>query len=206
MCWNPQISLSTFIFGCAAIVIGYINGVNDLWWSVFWLSFVSMQLLEYFMWTHLDNPRVNRALSICGLALILAQPLFAGLLISDRHAWMWYTALYIPWVVVYLATSAPFVFKTVRAKNKHLGWLWMRPGHWILAIMWLAFVCTAVWLSAATKAMKLAIIAATGLMAVSWWFYKFQEHSWGSVFCSFANVLFVFVLVKSFGRQYCTLR
>lgn len=204
MCWNPQISLSTFIFGCAVIAIGYINGVNDIWWSFMGLSFVTMQLVEYFIWIYLHDAKVNRVLSMIGLTIILIQPIVAGLLITSREKRLLYMALYAVFVIAYMISSAPFLFKTVRAKNGHLGWLWLRPGHWIFAVIWLVFVCSAFWLSAASVVMKWVIILATcSLMAVSWWFYKYQEHSWGSVFCSFANLVFVFILAKSFWRHYC---
>jgi hypothetical protein len=204
MCWNPDVSLSTFVFATAAIVIGYITRQHDLKWSVFYLSFALMQLLEFFLWKNLTKPMVNKVFSLLGLLLIMLQPVAAGLLIADNKYKPIYYALYALWLVIYFMTSLPITLKTQKAPNGHLSWLWLKPSHGILIVIWLLFIIAAVWLSSiSTLAKAILTLTLAAFTYVSWWYYHNQQSTWGSVYCSFINLVFIVVIAKSFWSQYC---
>ncbi len=214
MCWNPTISLNTFIFALSAIVIGQIAKTHTLDWSLFYMSIASMQLLEYFMWTYasvhnngVDATDLNSALSVVGLLIIFLQPVAAGFLIKHRQRRAAYFAMYAVWVAAYLALSMPSTsFTTTVAPNGHLQWNWLAPGSAWLIATWVAFIVTAICLSdhghstlflAAIVAFNIAFVAGSYVM-------HRKSNAWGSVYCSFINVMFVVVLVRAFAQDYCS--
>lgn len=205
MCWNPQISLSTFILACAGIVIGQINGLHDTKWSVFYLSIASMQLVEYFIWTHgLHKKAVNKALSAAGLLAVFLQPLAAGLFISNPSQQKLYYVAYLLWAGIY-ASIVPTVLKTTIAPNAHLAWKWLNPPVTFI-LTWTAFLIAAMYLSSMTRVEFVSIsLFVILLTSISYHYYKSYEGAWGSVYCSFVNFIFVVILFKAFFKQYCYL-
>lgn len=203
MCWNPEVSLSTFILACAGIIIGQINGLHNTAWSMFYLTIASMQLIEYFIWTHgLHKQHLNKALSALGLLTVFLQPLAAGLLISKSSYQIVYFGMYLLWACIY-AAIVPTVLKTTIAPNAHLAWKWLNPPVAFI-VTWTAFLVAAMYLSSMTRTEFVCIsIFVVLLTSVSYYFYKSYEGAWGSVYCSFVNIIFVVILFKAFFKQYC---
>lgn len=77
MCWNQEVSLNTFLFSAFGSLLAYFNGVIGLFHLLFFFSFISIQLVEYFTWKYLNNRKLNTILSKIALALILIQPPFS---------------------------------------------------------------------------------------------------------------------------------
>ena len=73
MCWSAEVSLNTFLFSLFGISFAYYNGIINVFSFLYLLSFISMQLLEYFTWNHLNDIKINRLLSKIGLFLIFIQ-------------------------------------------------------------------------------------------------------------------------------------
>jgi hypothetical protein len=207
MCWNKEISLSTFVLATAAITIGLITQQHDANYAIFYFTIASMQLLEFFIWNNgLRNPQLNKMLSMIGLAIIFAQPLAAGLMIHDQNKKLVYYLAYAIWMLVYIAmTYGGIVFKTSIASNGHLRWHWLEPPTDWLILTWTIFVCAAVWMWDTSRfdatLVILFIIALTG-----WSYYSYRQYggAWGSVYCSFINVMFVIIIAKAMVSQYCT--
>jgi hypothetical protein len=74
MCWNASVSLNSYILGLFASLFSYFNGVSNIYLFIFFQTFISMQLIEYFTWS---NTFSNRVLSQVALILIICQPLFS---------------------------------------------------------------------------------------------------------------------------------
>lgn len=203
MCWNPEVSLSTFVLGVAGILIGYINGLNDWRWSAFYISVASMQLLEFFVWSYgLRNRQTNTILSMIGLLLIGLQPVCAGLLLKSRIHQLVFYGLYMLFIAMYLSNTHPITFRTSIAKNGHLNWEWLQPQSWLIVI-WTLFILIPIWVVSPNKYMALLIIIfISSFTAISYAMHKSYGGAWGSVYCSFINVMFVFVIVKAFLKQY----
>ena len=83
MCWNQTISLNTFIFSFFAINFAYLNNIADIYYYLFFLSFSSIQLVEYFAWGNLNNKKTIRLLSQIGLFLVSMQPILLILSIKN---------------------------------------------------------------------------------------------------------------------------
>lgn len=209
MCWNKEISLSTFVLASASIIIGLITKQHDMRYVIFYLTIASMQLLEFFIWKYgLRNPPLNVLFSMIGLAIIFIQPLAAGLMINDNKKKVFYYMAYSIWMLLYIAiTYGNIVFKTSVASNGHLRWHWLEPPTDWLIVAWTLFVCAAVWMWDISKfdatLVIMFIIALTG-----WSYYSYRHFggAWGSVYCSFINVMFIIILVKAMFSQYCTLQ
>ena len=61
MCFNKEISLTTFVISLFVSVLFYIrNRPNDRLISIFNLTIASMQLVEYFIWSNINNKEKNK--------------------------------------------------------------------------------------------------------------------------------------------------
>jgi hypothetical protein len=76
MCWNQKISLNTFLLSLFGISFAYFNSVINFYEYLYFLSFISIQLVEYFTWANLNDKKINTFLSKIGLFLIFLQPIF----------------------------------------------------------------------------------------------------------------------------------
>jgi len=122
MCWNASVSLQTFLFSTFPLVLCYYFGLISFSKFITFQTFISMQLVEYFLWTYLDTPW-NAFLSKIGLFFILLFPL-QSILFSALSFKLPLLGLYLCFVA-YLFTF-PIRFHTSIAKNKHLSWDWIK--------------------------------------------------------------------------------
>lgn len=203
MCWNAEISISTFIFACAATLIGLVTKVLDWRWSIALMTIASMQLLEFFIWKYgLTNAQLNRVLSIIGLTILFLQPAALGLVIENDRVKYAYYALYAVFVVVaLLMQNKERRFTTGVAPNNHLQWNWMNmPG--VLAVLWVLFVVAAIMLSNQPLIVRaIYTFISLAFMAISYYYFRGQG-TWGTVYCSFVNLIFTVVLIRAFWGQY----
>ena len=73
MCFNANISISTFLLGIVAIIIGIINNTLSISFSVFYFSVIAMQLAEFFIWIFIKNKKINYYLSLVANIMIYLQ-------------------------------------------------------------------------------------------------------------------------------------
>ena len=92
MCWNQNVSLNTFIFSMfVLLLIAYNNTYtqyktpifNNKFVYFFFISFITMQLIEFFLWRNIDNKKINNLLSMIGALLLLIQPIASLLMLKD---------------------------------------------------------------------------------------------------------------------------
>ena len=81
MCWNANVSINTYIFGLFACLFALFNNKISVMSLLFAQSWMSMQLIEYFIW---NKSFSNRLLSQIALLVILSQPIF-GILSISKH-------------------------------------------------------------------------------------------------------------------------
>lgn len=93
MCWNKEVSLNTFLF--SSFVLGLIiynnaytqykiDELNSVWVYLFFMSFILMQLIEYFIWVNINNPFYNSIFTMLATILLLVQPIVSNLLITNK--------------------------------------------------------------------------------------------------------------------------
>ena len=69
MCWNAEVSLQSFLIGITAAFVGYQNGLSFPI-TLFCLTIVLMQLIEYFVWSSEGNERANFRYSVLASLLL----------------------------------------------------------------------------------------------------------------------------------------
>ena len=150
MCWNSEVSLNTFIFSLFVLLLIMYNNaytkykipiLNHFWVYAFFISFISMQLIEYFLWTNIKNPYYNNIFSICATILLLFQPITTIMLINNeslkKYMLIIYLILTIPFAIYRF--SAKKIISTVTKKG-HLYWdflLYTNYSENIYFLIWL---------------------------------------------------------------------
>lgn len=144
MCWNPEVSLSTYLFSIIpiAILTFYYNKI-PIYLFLAIHSYISMQLIEFFLWTFLTDPFKNAFFSAIGLFAIILQPLFVMLSIENGIPKSIIPLIaiisYVISVVVYFSYNYNKIeFRTVVAKNGHLEWKWLDVPLYN-ALLWVTF-------------------------------------------------------------------
>jgi hypothetical protein len=134
MCWNQEISLNTFIF--SSFVLGLIiynnaytkykiNELNNVWVYVFFMSFILMQLIEFFIWRNVNDPLYNKIFTIMATLLLLVQPIATNMLFPTKYKSLQKSMLYI--YLILMVPFATYKFLTMNinsnvSKLGHLQW------------------------------------------------------------------------------------
>ena len=196
MCWNETVSLNTFLFSLFGINFAYFNSVINGYEYLFYYSFISMQLLEYFAWKHLNNKKINRLLSQLGLFLIAMQPILVILIPDNLN-----TSIKVSLIAFYLLFCFSFGmfinvdFSMVKAPNGHLAWNWLNVAP-LYIFIWLLFLMVVLLL---IKKYILFTIHLIVYIAIYYTYYK--TNTWGSLWCWIANILAVFLIVRTFFKS-----
>jgi hypothetical protein len=193
MCWNATVSLNTFLFSFFAVNFAYFNNIINIYEYLFFYSFISMQLIEYFTWKHLHNKKINRLLSQLGMLLVFMQPLFF-ILIPNNVKFNIKATLITLYVIflVFLGYLIKYDYSMVKAPNGHLAWNWLNVPVFYIFI-WITFLL--VILLYAKKYILFAIYAII-FLAIYYTYYK--TNTWGSLWCWIANGLAVLLIMRTF--------
>jgi len=183
MCWNATVSLNTFLFSLFITIISYYNNVITLPYALYFCSFFTMQLVEYFIWKGYNN----HLFSLLGLLIILSQPIFALMVINDYYSKIVLISLYIILSVIYYTINNNVDLSTVIAKNGHLKWNWFGGGL-LFNIIWTLFMLIAI---VYTKNIYILLFFTISYVICYYTYYKYG--SIGSMWCWFANLLFVYL-------------
>ena len=193
MCWNAKVSLNTFLFSLFGISFAYLNNAIGIFAFLYFLSFISMQLLEYFTWNNLNNKSMNRFLSKIGLFLIFIQvPLF---ILSCNKVENNVKYLLIGLYLLFSACSIfyfPIDFSMNKASNGHLAWNWLNFPSFIV-FTWLSFIFGLFLYQQqyATFGLYLGVV-----LAIYYTYYK--TNTWGSLWCWIANILALKLILQVF--------
>lgn len=193
MCWNAEVSLQSFLIGGLAIFVAYQNGLSFPV-TLFCLTIICMQLVEYVVWTYYDEPTVNFQASVVAAFLLWLQPIASILTLSSPAvAVAVYSglSLFLQWF-----DTKPLreTYKMFRGDNGHLVWNWLQPDLQTTLSLTVYFFFLFFPLLLTKQYTLLTVALGTlGLSLTS--FYK--DNTWGSMWCWIVNYLVVFVC----GRQ-----
>jgi hypothetical protein len=193
MCWNQSVSLNTFLFGLFAVSLALYNKVLTPLGSLGAMSFISMQLVEYFAWRNLGNKEVIALLSKVALGLILVQPLLAH---AGRIKSNIIPLAYIVGVLLFF-TSHKTTFSMHKAANGHLSWTWL-PRSPLFISLWLAF-----FLLPLLYVKEYVVFFGTLIIVLLSLYTYYKDNTWGSMWCWFANLYSVYLLANVFGKDLC---
>lgn len=132
MCWNKEVSINTFLFSTFVLLLIIYNNtytqykikeLHHFWVYMFFLSFILMQLAEYFIWSNFKNPFYNTFYSIMATLLLLIQPMVSLMLLTNKSLKYKMLTLYLVLVIPF----ASYRFATKRissiiSPNGHLQW------------------------------------------------------------------------------------
>ena len=192
MCWSAEISLNTFIFGVVCAIIVYALNVIPLYVIIIIMSFTSMQLLEYFVWTYIDDKKINKILSYIGLFLIFIQLFLINYLSPNKkNSRILLTAFFIILAVVIIIQFKNITFKMTKGENGHLVWHWLDlPTIWIVILL-LFYVIPIIIKEEFISTLFIIISITTSL------YYYYEYKTWGTVWCYISNIAWIFFILKS---------
>jgi hypothetical protein len=194
MCWNATVSLNTFLFSFFAVNFAYFNNIINIYECLFFYSFISMQLIEYFTWKHLHNKKINRLLSQLGMLLVLIQPLFFILIPNNVKFNIKATliTLYVIFLVFHIGYLIKYDYSMVKAPNGHLAWNWLNiPVFYIF--IWLTFLLVIL-----LYAKKYILFAINAIIFLAIYYTYYKTNTWGSLWCWIANGLAVLLIIRTF--------
>jgi hypothetical protein len=203
MCWNPDISINTFLFACLALVFIYLANTYTKYKSpafknplVYLVVFgvASMQLIEFFLWRNLKNKNVNRYLSIIAANIVVLQLIALILMVNSRYlkyALLLILAIAYFAVVYYSKFTGNIQFYTSVGENGHLIWEWASfkgIERVFVGIFILLYLIPAV-LIGNTPLTYLIM----GSLFISLFFY-YKYNTWGSMWCWIANLFLLYFI------------
>lgn len=212
MCWSAEVSMNTFLFASFVAALAYWNGTVAPLDIAFGIAFSSMQLIEYFLWRSISaNDRaMNELWSKIGFVLIFfVQPILSMLRIDEAVKRNWALGLYGVFAAVSLSALYPVWrvdFSTERADNGHLRWNWLNVPLW-MALIWLAFLFSYILINNTNGVLgSIASVAVYFAIpfGVSYWLYR-ETGTWGSMWCHFSNILFLYYLYLVFAKNWCSI-
>jgi len=204
MCWNKEVSLNTFLFSAGVLLLILMNRhgqyrikeFTNIWFYPLVLSIIFMQLIEYFIWKHMNNPSANKWLSVLGFILILSQPCFSLMTMPSNKTslrnklLLLYALCFI--VFLYLVLTRRLLeFRTNVACNGHLQWHWLQPLNTNIGRLFLLiWTCFFLYPHIITGRKAVSICAIITLLLSIYTFNKYN--TLGSMWCWIANIMMLF--------------
>lgn len=196
MCWNEHVSLNTFLFSSFVLLLILYNNTytkykitdfNCAWHYIFYISFISMQLLEFFIWRNIDNTFYNHIFSTMAAMLIFIQPVISLMLlpnISLRNNLLYvYLVLFIPYFTYKFITNN----MNSRISNKgHLEWLFFNTNM-LLFFVWLFFFLFSFMYTRSIRTVIFGIV----LFCISFYNY-YNDKTIGSMWCWIINLIMIY--------------
>jgi hypothetical protein len=149
MCWNKEVSLNTFLFSSFIfLLILYNNNYTSykipefdrFWLRIFMAIVISIQLVEYFIWTNIDNIFYNKLFTNIALLIIFCQPITTIMNIDDEKIkkilFISYLILMIPFFILNYNKN---IYSTI-SSNKHLNWNLINHENKFTKIIGLAWI------------------------------------------------------------------
>jgi len=197
MCWNRRVSLNTFLFSLFGVNFAYFNAIINPYSYLYFLSFISIQLVEYFAWGNLNNKKTIRTLSQIGLFLISIQPvLFIASINNVRTSIkLKVIAMYIVFLLVCLLSFA-IDFSMEKASNGHLAWNWLSFPPYVV-LLWVVFKFGL--LLYANDYLNFALMILL-FLAIYYTYYK--TNTWGSLWCWIANLFSATLILVTFYPKF----
>ena len=196
MCIDFETSISTYIFSIlSSIYLWNRNHPSDRWFTIFGLTFSSMQLVEALLHKNLDNKDINRKLSLIAFLVIFLEPLannVGGIIYNDKSFFIKTTLAYIIYMVYIFAFKFPDNKDLNTTKDCNLQWHWLRK---ITTTDWLIFLFFLGMPSLYYSYPKNYIVSIGGTLAFLYANYVSGFMQSGALWCTLVNLLYIGVIM-----------
>jgi hypothetical protein len=204
MCWSAEVSLNTFLSGAFLTTIIYLLNPTDIFGIVFILSFLIIQLVEYFIWTNIDDKIRLRFFGFLTYFIIFLQPIMLMYFTKNYKYIYIYIALQLSTLILCLTLidNIEFPFNIAVAKNGHLAWYWSNSYVYMLlfVITYLVFYLYLIYIYANPL---IFIISIMTLLYSLYNYYK--SYTIGSMWCWFANLIvsvYLIIAIYKFDKKH----
>lgn len=193
MCWNAEVSLQSFALGMAAILLGALSGLS-LPVLFFCFTIVSMQFIEYIVWSNYENQEINTQASVAAASLLWIQPIASILTLENSSTKLIFLFSYLLLTAVGSLVEEKKEYSMKRAKNGHLSWNWLKntSATFISLSIYFFFLFVPLVLAGNSHLLLLAIIT-LGISLFTYW----KDNTWGSMWCWIVNGIVLLVVGKS---------
>ena len=201
MCWNANVSLNTYIFGLFACFFAYFNNKLGFTSLLFIQSWMSMQLIEYFIWS---KTYPNRLLSQIAWVFIFVQPIIGILSISNQvqnhliiKSVSIVSYLFFFAYILFVKPWNQIDFTSVQSENGHLSWRWLKYS-FIQIFIWFMFLSIKFIVNQEWILYVLLCISAAVIYAL---YHK--TYTWGSLWCWLCNFGSLYIISTVFYDDVC---
>jgi uncharacterized membrane protein len=186
------VSIKSFIIGLTAIIAGALVGISTPV-LLFYSTIVCMQLVEYVVWTNINNKNVIFNASIAAVLLLWLQPIFA-MLTMNNYKMISIIAYCIIGLLYSLYDNRKIKLQMYPGNDGHLVWNWLEGnrGLWIYFI----FLLTPVFFMVSKEMIALILLT---LFASLYGYYT--TNTWGSMWCWLVNGLVVLACIKGILKK-----
>lgn len=209
MCFNTNISITTFLLGVVAIIIGYINKTISYSFGLFYFSVIFMQFIEFLLWIYLNNLKINNYLSIIGSLLLKIQPLLLLYVLYSYDKEIIVLLILLVLILYYLILLIlnNTNYTTIIGKNKSLQWEFLNMSkinllfYYISAVIILYFI----YKKDSDKYFKFLLISFIVIFTISFIFTftrHYYDNTFGSLFCSYINLFSLVIIIISIYKNY----
>lgn len=203
MCWNKDISLNTFLFSSFILCLIIYNNaytqykiddLNNVYVYIFFVSFILMQLIEYFIWVFIKNPLYNSIFTGLATLLLIFQPIATNILIKDtivKKRLLYSYLLYIIPLLVYRFNMTRI--NTSVSKLGHLQWntvLNNNGSYNILDLIWIFFFLFPLFYERYIFGLIFGLLT---LLIITYNFYN--DRTVGSMWCWIVNSIMIYYAV-----------
>ena len=191
MCWNENVSLNTFLFSSFVLLLIFYNNTytqykiyhfNSVWVYLFYSSFISMQLIEFFIWRNINNTFYNHIFSTMAALLIFIQPVITLMLLPDislrNNLLVMYSVFFVPYFTYKFITNN---MRSQLSNEGHLVWLFF-DTNMLLFFGWLFFFFFSFFYTRSV----ITLIFGIGLFFISSYNY-YKDKTIGSMWCWVVN-------------------
>ena len=202
MCWNPDISINTFLLGALTLCFIYYSNTytkyhtpifDNRWFYVFTFLVILMQLVEYFIWKNIDIKRTNNFYSLIGWIILILQPAALIMMVKEkdiRNNLLFYYTLFVIFFNIVKINSKNTI--TTVSQNGHLLWNFVifSGYEYIYMVIYMFFYL----FSAYLINLHLFLFLITFFTAS--FIINFKDKTWGSMWCWSSNFVWIYFIIR----------
>jgi hypothetical protein len=155
-----------------------------------------MQLIEYFIWNHLNNKSFNKILTILAFILLGIQPMCSLMIINNKNVRNMLLFIYVFLLLICtLLINDKLFFYTIVDKERHLYWNFYKNYniiYFILFLIYFFFLLIGLFIE---KKYAILIIGTLSFIFVYLKYLNSGEQSFKSVWCWSVNLIMLYYII-----------